>query len=541
MPAAARPCPPHLARRRLGWRATTALAAVVALAVAGCADDRASTSATSTSAPASTTSSTAAPVGMTTESSSWDLGRFTLGDGTVSEDWGVVAVPTTGGPYPVAMLLHGSHTTCPTDTGEGRTWPCPAGTEIPNQEGLAYLADALAARGFVAIAPGVNAQYTLGSGEPMPAVRTAEIAARALAELRAGQLGVDPSLVDAERLVMVGHSVGGQDASLIAAGRTSFDQPVEGVVMLQPALNASDALPLADVPAVVVLSECDGDTGVRGGQFVSEALLTGRAAPAALVVLEHANHNATNSGLRADPFPVQSPGCAPDRVLDGDEQRALLAEIVPELAHAVAADGQGSGWAGDAFDDAQPPAGVQLAVVHAGEPVAAFPGPGPALPAGVALDGMTATFCPIGYYTPFMEPGTEPCHRPELPLFVGLPQTVAVSWTAPGAAITVPLDAAPGDRVLLRAAADVADPALEGTEVDLHVTTPEGLDEVWTLPVPEHEREEIQPFTVTHALVMWSTATFAVPDGASAVTITVASPGAGSVQLVSVGVVPAGE
>lgn len=92
----------------------------------------------------------------------WNEGTIVLSDGAPTQDWGVSAGPTTGGPYPVALLLHGNHPTCPTDTGGG-TWPYPTGTEQANHEGLAYLAEALAARGFVVIAPGINVQYTLGA------------------------------------------------------------------------------------------------------------------------------------------------------------------------------------------------------------------------------------------------------------------------------------------------------------------------------------------------------------------------------------------
>lgn len=508
-----------------------AASTVVACSSPGGAD-RPASSAAATVAQATT----AAPTPLEVVSSSWDRGRFTLSDGAESEDWGVTAAPASGGPYPVAVLLHGNHPTCPTDTGEGRTWPCPAGTENPNHEGLAYLAEALAARGFVAIAPGLNVQYTIGAGEPAAATRTAQIVDRALDELRAGDLGVQPALVDTDRLVLVGHSVGGQDAGILAAGRAGFDRPVAGVVMLQPALNDEQALPLVDVPTAIVVSECDGDTGVTGGRYLTEALGTTRGTPAALIVLEHANHNFTNSRLQPDAFPVEAPGCTPDQALDAAAQQELLGDIVPELALAVSTTAGGSGWAGAVFTDPETPAGVQLAVLRAHQPLATVPGPGPSTPDGVALSGMTATFCPLGYYTPFVEPGTEACHRPELPLLVGLPQTLAVSWAAAGASLTTSLQATPGDSIVLRALADVADERLTGDEIRLRITTPEGLDTTWVLPIPPSTRTEIPPFTVTHALVMWSTLTVPVPAGAGAVTVTVESPAAGSMQIVSIGV-----
>jgi dienelactone hydrolase len=476
-----------------------------------------------------------APAALAIETTTWDHGRMTLRDGAVTEDWGVVAAPTATGPFPVAVVLHGNHPTCPTDTGEGRTWPCPAGTEAANHEGLTYLVEALARRGFVAVAPGINVQYTFGAGEPAAATRTAEIVDRVLDSLADSHLGVPPAEIDMERLVLVGHSVGGQDAGILAAGRTTFDRPVAGVVMLQPALNDAKALPLVDVPVAVVVSGCDGDTGVTGGRYITEALLTTRDTPAAVVVLERANHNFTNTGLRADAFPVESPQCTDGNAMAANEQQDVLAEIVPELAHAVLTDGDGAGWAGDVFGDPAPPAGVQLGVVRPRHPVTAVPGAGPSTPDGLTVDGLSATFCPIGYYTPFVEPGTEACHRPELAQFVGLPQTLAVSWTAGGASLSMPLDAAPGASIVVRALADPADPNLTGDTVRLRITTPEGLDSVWELPIPAFAREEIPPFTVTNALVMWSTLELTAPDGASEVTITVEAPAAGSIQIVSLG------
>jgi dienelactone hydrolase len=518
-------------------RRRTALVLASAALIAGCtggsdddADAGPSSSTPSSTAPASTTSAPRLPI----VSSTWDDGIVTLSDGAPTRDWGVVAAPDGAGPYPVVLLLHGNHPTCPTDTGGG-TWPCPEGTENPNHEGLAYLAEALAERGFVAVAPGINVQYTFGAGEPMEAARTAEIAERTLARLEAGELGVDPGLLDLDRLVAAGHSVGGQDAGLLAGGLTSFERDVQGVVLLQPALNVQPALPLVDVPAVVLLSECDGDTGVVGGQYITHALDAPRTTPAALVVLERGNHNFTNTLLRGESFPVNAPACDPGARLPAEEQQAFHAAVVPELVHAVLADGQGEGWAGSVFDEPEVPAGVLLGVVPADEPVAPVPGPGPDVPASVALDGFEALFCPFGYYTPFVEPGKEACHRPELPMFVGLPRTIALAWDEPGATLTLPVDATAGDVVRLRVAADVADARLR-SPLELRLSSDTGASIELIVEVPEVRVEEAPPFTLTHGLVMWGTATLPLPKGASEVTLEVVGPDAGSLQIVSLGV-----
>jgi dienelactone hydrolase len=404
----------------------------------------------------------------------------------------------------------------------------------PNHEGLAYLAEALAARGFVAIAPGINVQYTFGAGEPMAAARTAEIVERALASLEDGRLGVDSALVDLSRLVLAGHSVGGQDAGIIAATVVSISHPVRGVVMLQPALNDGGALPLVDLPAVVVLSECDGDTGVRSGDYVATALTATRETPAALVVLERANHNFTNSNLAADWFPVQAPACDDGRALTPEAQQALLTAMVPEFAHAVLGDGEGSGWAGTVFDEPAPPDGVLLGVVPSGEPVAPVPGPGPQPPAELTTEGMTLMLCPEGYYTPLAEPGTEPCHRPELPMMIGYPRTIAASWERAGSSLTLPVSAAAGEVARLRVYPDIADERLDAP-LRLRLSASTGPSIEVELTLPEVRRELMDPFFVTFGLVMWSTVTLPLPDGASEVTVEVLDPPAGSMQILSIG------
>jgi dienelactone hydrolase len=483
--------------------------------------------------PDTTADDSTTPTPLEVSTRTWDDGTITLSDGAPTQDWGVVAAPTSGGPHPVAVVLHGNHPTCPTDIGGG-TWPCPPGTEAPNHEGLTYLAEALAARGFVAVAPGINVQYTLGAGEPAAATRTAEIVERALTALDEGRLGVDPGSIDSSKLVLIGHSVGGQDASIIANQLVPITRPVSGVVMLQPALNDAAALPLVDVPAVVLLAECDGDVGLRPGDYVATAMLEPRAAPSAVVVLERANHNFTNSNLAPDAFPVESPACDDGRRLTAQEQRAAHAAFVPELAHAVLGDGTGTGWAGSVFDEPATPDGVLLGVVPAGEPAAPVPGPGPRPPGDLRADGMTLTFCPECYSTPFVAPGSEPCHRPELPMMVGYPRTIAASWDAVGATIAVPVSAGPGDVARLRVVPDIADERLDAP-LRLRLSAPDGPSTEVDVALAEVRRELIDPFFLTFGLAMWSTVTLPLPDGARELVVEVLDPPAGSMQVVSLG------
>ena len=57
--------------------------------------------------------------------------------------------------------------------GDERSWPCPPGAEVANQQGLGYLTAALAARGFVAVAPGINDEFRPAQRRRHPCVRRA--------------------------------------------------------------------------------------------------------------------------------------------------------------------------------------------------------------------------------------------------------------------------------------------------------------------------------------------------------------------------------
>lgn len=470
---------------------------------------------------------------------SWDLGTVTLADGAPSRLWGVIAAPDGDGPHPVVVVLHGRHPVCSVDSDYG-TWPCQEDSEIPNHEGFAYLVEALAARGMIAVAPGVNVQHTFGAGEPAPTTRTAELVQRTVDALVAGELGVPADRVDLDRLAVVGHSVGAGEAAVLASGSTVFEPAVSGIVMLQPGLDDPAARPVADVPTVVVVGECDGDTGVSGAIAVSEALLAERSAPIALVGLELTTHNATNSGLGPDAFPTPAPACTDPGPMDPEEQRELLAEIVPELVLAELGE-DAEGWAGAVFDEPEPPAGVQLGVVPGGQQPGPVPGDDDEDLERLELDGMTATFCPLGYFTPFVEPGRDACHRPELTVLAGFPQSVALSWDAPGASVSVSLDAPAGSVLRVRGFPDVADERLGEGPLRLRLSDGAGWthDIEWTVPESVVEPVEQQDWDrMVHAFLIWQTATVELPAAVETVTLEVLGPDAGAFHLVSLGLDP---
>ena len=132
---------------------------------------------------------------------------------------GVIAVPDEGaGPFPVVLILHGTHPGCPEIDHVDR-WPCDPADERPNYRGFGYLAEHLAANGYVALSININAENTFGFGEPTPGERLKQIVDKhlqALAAASAGgdnQFGVDlKGKADMRRLALAGHSRGGEMA-----------------------------------------------------------------------------------------------------------------------------------------------------------------------------------------------------------------------------------------------------------------------------------------------------------------------------------------
>ncbi len=496
----------------------------------------------------------------------YDLGVVELADGAPAPLRGILARPAvegagSGAPSadapPLIVVLHGSHPICRDDRAAYGSWPCPDGTEIENETGLAWLLEALAARGSVAIAPAVNVQHTLGAGEPAPAVRTAELVARTLAAIEDGRIALPDGAARTDRLVLVGHSSGGEDAKLIAARRVDavgVTTAVVGLVMVQPAGNTIDSLAPIHVPTAILVSECDGDVGVIGSVHLSERLAIESDAPFALVLLEGGSHNATNSLLGPDLFPIESPTCE-ERTLarrEGREdwevaatsERARLARIIPGLAAAVAGR-DGSGWAARVFDEPRIDApGVTLTVVPAGARIPTHPlrdvAPDEVVDAsvtdGLAVDGARVTRCPAGYYTPLSLPGSEVCHRPELPLLIGRPLSLALAWDRAGASVTLPVSGRAGEVLRLRMFPDPADLRLGDGPIVLRVRAQDGSSVDVELAVPPTLRFSVPPFELAGAFLPWHTERFVLGADLAEVTLEVVSPASGTLQLVSLGV-----
>ncbi len=404
---------------------------------------------------------------------------------------GLIAAPSEGdGPFPVVVVIHGTHPGCPEDATGVDRWPCDPEVERRNYSGFAYLASALAEQGYIVLVPNTNAEHTFGFGEPVAGERLKQLLdlhLQAVGEAAAGganEFGVElAGRTDLSRLALFGHSRGGE-AALALANLPDVQEasqgygPVAGVLQIAAATTAVDPWNGSAVPLATVLSACDGDVVAQDGQFFFEGIrLAGQGAWATSAWLERANHNGFNTFLGADPF--GSPG-RPDceTLLDPEAQRAWLVDYASDFLTTLFSQDAAAVEAAKARMglDVTTPAPAELYGLPAR--VAYLP-PGPdrqsvmiptdaeelatnRLGGEVVAEGVTTHFCPKGFYSAQMLPGSEPCRRNYVTV-PGQPAHAVVWWEQPGAAWRFELPEGAGDlsdysTLSLRAAVDPASP-----------------------------------------------------------------------------------
>ena len=250
----------------------------------------------------------------------------------------------------MVAILHGTHPGCPEIDHVDR-WPCDPADERPNYRGFGYLAERLAAAGYVALSININAENTFGFGEPVPGERLGQVLdkhLRALAVASGGgenRFGVDlAGKADLHRLAFAGHSRGGEMAAMFATGPEmaaaaesggngpSGYGPVAGILMIAPSPGFVDPAAGSPVPLGIVLPMCDGDVVNLEGQVFYEGarLAAGQQARVTSAFLDAANHNFFNSTLGDDPFGRQGrPDCDP--LLSPEAQQEFLGDYAVDF------------------------------------------------------------------------------------------------------------------------------------------------------------------------------------------------------------------
>jgi hypothetical protein len=299
-----------------------------------------------------------------------------------TEVWATVWRPASlnAGPYPLVLFLHGNHGTCGRlDPERGIrvddridytfTGKCPRGyTVTPSHLGYAYLAERLAARGYVVVsinanrgvtsADGVNGDFGLN-------LRRGRLVLRHLEQLRQwndrggapASLGFDlRRKLDFAQVGLVGHSRGGEGMRAALAlyhdagspwparlGEIGFRAlfeigPVDG--------QTNRRLDAMGVAWTVLLPFCDGDVSTLEGVRPFDRMLLRRQEKAPLpkstVGVYGANHNFFNTEWQeSDSYGCLGPGNKPLFPKVGGspaQQEAAIATIVPFVQAHVGRD-----------------------------------------------------------------------------------------------------------------------------------------------------------------------------------------------------------
>jgi len=236
------------------------------------------------------------------EVSAFQLGDIELtafGDRTISAPLdGIIAIPQTEGPHPVAVIFHGAQNV---SSIRARVYT-----------GFDYLVRQLAAEGFVAISVNMLANYSFMMGEQEVQNGWAiEIFNSHIASLEAANLGYDAGfdidltgMIDTEQIHLIGHSRGGEVAGCIVfhdqdVGRERIRSMVRiGTTIVFHDDYASHP----DIPTGIIIAEFDGDVSNHDGQLVfDEVLMMGQnQSIVSLVHLRGANHNFFNRMVTVD-------------------------------------------------------------------------------------------------------------------------------------------------------------------------------------------------------------------------------------------------
>lgn len=404
------------------------------------------------------------------------------------------AADAATGPRPLVLFLHGRHSVCydPKDPEAYGDWPCQAPLrEIPSQLGYDYIQQVLASQGYATVSVrvnGINGQdWRLPDGG---ADARAEIVEHHL-DHWAGIAAAHQ--VDLDRVVLVGHSRGGEGVD-----RASIQIPltapyrIVGQVLIAPTDFGAQTAPY--VPTVTLLPSCDGDVSdLQGQKFTDTArdLTTGDTSLKSSVMVMGANHNYFNTewtpGLAQAPAWDDWGGrpkgpCGdqnPDR-LTPTEQQAVGTAYVAGAVHLFAGGEQDLLPLFDGSRARVASTGAAQVLSHAiggGREVRA-PGAGVdrSLPVGATtrMCQGVSSFDRVSSCTSGIEYGGVRPHWPEEYEHVPARTFFEMSWTAAdqtgGLLLEDPLDLSAG-RLELRT---IVDPASGPADLDVRVTDADG-------------------------------------------------------------------
>lgn len=243
-----------------------------------------------------------------------------------------VTYPTnlsSGGPFPLIMLMHGKHNTCYSAGGSHNlAWPCASGFQpLPSHLGYDYLGDVLASHGFIVVsisANGINAWDDNQSSDRGMTAR-GDLFLRHLQfwqtfnTVTNGTFGnLFVGRVSLNNVGLMGHSRGGEGAVRAFQMNAAAGSPF-GIRAVFPLAPVDFGRPVINnVPLAVLLPYCDGDVrDLQGVHYYDDARynVAGDTAAKYTILVMGANHNFYNTNW--------TPGAIPggfDDWLDAEDQ-----------------------------------------------------------------------------------------------------------------------------------------------------------------------------------------------------------------------------
>jgi hypothetical protein len=238
--------------------------------------------------------------------------------------YGVVRHPRDlkNGPYPLVLMLHGNHGNCrPAGypaTGDDNcadltTYVCGSAgfTTTPNEAGYIYLADTLAAKGYVVAtlnANALNCRETGGSSNGWIRERSQLLIANMLKWQTWTTTGATPfaskyvGAVDMGRVGLFGHSRGGEAVAAVAdeGGLALPGITVGAIFSLAPTAHWTNPTPHG-TPYAVLVPACDGDVSSLEGIALYDWQRAADATHAeAQLFVNGSNHDFYNTEWRFD-------------------------------------------------------------------------------------------------------------------------------------------------------------------------------------------------------------------------------------------------
>lgn len=180
-----------------------------------------------------------------------------------------------GGPYPVALFLHGRHVSCDNDGAgpglAGGFGPCVQANRVPSHEGYNYIMEKLASQGVFCISISAH-DIQFDNGQWNYNVR-GRLILKFLDKLRDWtNLGTDPfglfnGRIDMSRVALSGHSRGGE--GVVAADQLNAGWPVPHSIVAVNAIAPTDQDVMTDyvprAPYYLLIAARDGDVSNMQG------------------------------------------------------------------------------------------------------------------------------------------------------------------------------------------------------------------------------------------------------------------------------------